>query len=97
MFEFDRIEKALEDLRNGKVILYTEENMDTQYTEVPNVIGHTLSDVNYLLTSANINFKAGDGATEHAGAVAYQQNYLEGTIVPVGTVVEVSFRVKNEG
>ena len=64
---------------------------------MPNVLGHTVSEVNELLTSANINFKAGDGATEHAGAVAYQQNYLEGTIVPVGTVVEVSFLVKNEG
>ncbi len=83
--------------RNGKVILYTEENMDTQYTEVPNVIGHTLSDVNYLLTSANINFKAGDGASAHSGAVAYSQNYLPGTIVPVGTVVEVTFIVKDEG
>ena len=25
MFEFDRIEKALEDLRNGKVILVTDD------------------------------------------------------------------------
>lgn len=83
--------------RNGKVVIYTEENFETEYTTVPNVLGHTVSEVNELLTSANINFKAGDGATEHAGAVAYQQNYLEGTIVPVGTVVEVSFRVKNEG
>ncbi|MBQ5333774.1 MAG: PASTA domain-containing protein [Oscillospiraceae bacterium] len=83
--------------RNGKVVLYTEENYETEYTTVPNVLGHTVSEVNELLTSVNINFKAGDGATEHAGAVAYQQNYLEGTIVPVGTVVEVSFRVKNEG
>ena len=82
---------------NGKVVLYTEENYETEYTTVPNVLGHTVSEVNELLTSANINFKAGDGATEHAGAVAYQQNYLEGTIVPVGTVVEVSFRVKSEG
>ncbi|MCI7768195.1 MAG: PASTA domain-containing protein [Oscillospiraceae bacterium] len=83
--------------RNGKVVLYTEENYETKYATVPNVLGHTVSEVNELLTSVNINFKAGDGATEHAGAVAYQQNYLEGTIVPVGTVVEVSFRVKNEG
>ncbi len=83
--------------RNGKVILYTEENYETQYTEVPDVVGHSLSDVNYLLTSANINFKAGDGATEHSGAVAYSQNYLPGTIVPVGTVVEVTFIVRDEG
>lgn len=83
--------------RNGKVILYTEENYETQYTEVPSVVGMTLKDVNYTLTSANINFKAGDGATEHSGAVAFSQNYLPGTIVPVGTIVEVTFIVKDEG
>lgn len=83
--------------RNGKVILYTEENYETQYAVVPNVAGHTLSEVNEMLTSVNINFKAGDGATEHKGAVAYSQNYLPGTEVPVGTVVEVTFRVKDEG
>lgn len=83
--------------RNGKVILYTEEDYETQYTVVPNVVGYTVSQVNEMLTSVNINFKAGDGATEHSGAIAYSQNYLPGTEVPVGTVVEVTFRVKDEG
>lgn len=83
--------------RGGKVVLYTEENYDVKYTEVPSVLGYSVSDVNYLLTTANINFKAGDGATEHAGAVAYSQNYLPGTIVPVGTIVEVTFIVRDEG
>lgn len=83
--------------RNGKVILYTEENYQEELTTVPNVIGMSLTEANNALTSANINFKAGDGAAEHSGAVAYTQNYLEGTIVPIGTVVEVTFIVKNEG
>ncbi|MGN0666189.1 MAG: penicillin-binding transpeptidase domain-containing protein [Huintestinicola sp.] len=83
--------------RNGKVILYTEEDYETQYTTVPNVKGRSLSDVNYLLTQADLNFKAGDGASSHAGAVSYTQNYQEGAIVPVGTVVEVTFVVKDEG
>ncbi|MGN0641770.1 MAG: penicillin-binding transpeptidase domain-containing protein [Huintestinicola sp.] len=83
--------------RNGKVILYTEEDYETEYTTVPNVLGYTLSDVNYLLTNANLNFKAGDGASSHAGATSYTQNYQEGAIVPVGTVVEVTFIVKDEG
>jgi len=79
------------------VVLYTEENYETQYTTVPNVIGYSTSDVNQLLTDANLNFKAGDGATAHSGAVSYSQNYQEGAIVPVGTVIEVTFRVKDEG
>ena len=83
--------------RNGKVILYTEENYTPEITVVPDVAGLTVSEVNSVLSAANINFKAGDGATEHTGAVAYTQTYLPGTEVPVGTVVEVSFRVKDEG
>ena len=83
--------------RNGKIILYTEENYTPETTTVPDVLGYSLSDVNYLLTSANINFKAGDGATDRAGAVAASQNYAPGSVVEVGTVVEVTFMVRDEG
>lgn len=83
--------------RNGKVILYTEENYETEYTTVPNIIGYGLTDVNYILTNANLNFKVGDGAANHSGAVAYSQNYAEGDIVPKGTIIEVTFVIKDEG
>lgn len=83
--------------REGTVIIYTEENYETKYTEVPNIIGMSVSEANAALTAANVNFKAGSGATGHAGAVAYTQNYLPGTIVPYGTIVEVTFIVKSEG
>ncbi|MDE5859992.1 MAG: PASTA domain-containing protein [Oscillospiraceae bacterium] len=83
--------------RNGKVILYTEENYDTQYTEVPNIIGYGLSDVNTILTNADLNFKVGDGAANQSGAVAYSQNYAEGCIVPAGTIIEVTFITKDQG
>ena len=83
--------------RNGKVILYTEENPDTEYTTVPNIIGYGVSDVNAILTNANLNFKVGDGASNQEGAIAYSQNYAEGNIVPAGTIIEVTFIVKNQG
>ena len=83
--------------RNGKVILYTEEGYKTQYTTVPNVIGRSLSEVNTILTNANLNFKVGDGASNQAGAVAYSQNYFEGDEVPVGTIIEVVFVTKDQG
>ncbi len=83
--------------RNGKVILYTEENYETEYTTVPNIIGYGLSDVNTILTNANLNFKVGDGAANHAGALAYSQNYAEGDQVPKGTIIEVTFVIKDEG
>lgn len=83
--------------RNGKVILYTEENYETEYTTVPNIIGYGLSDVNAILTNADLNFMVGDGAANHAGAVAYSQNYAEGDRVPKGTIIEVTFVIKDEG
>jgi len=83
--------------RNGKVILYTEENYETEYTTVPNIIGYGLSDVNAILTNADLNFMVGDGAANHAGAVAYSQNYREGDQVPKGTIIEVTFVIKDEG
>ncbi|MCH5348326.1 MAG: PASTA domain-containing protein [Oscillospiraceae bacterium] len=83
--------------RNGKVILYTEENYETQYVTVPNIIGYGLSDVNYLLTNADLNFKVGDGAANQSGAIAYSQNYAEGSIVPAGTIIEVTFVTKDQG
>ncbi|MDE7289500.1 MAG: PASTA domain-containing protein, partial [Oscillospiraceae bacterium] len=83
--------------RNGKVILYTEEGYKTQYTTVPNIIGRSLSEVNTILTNANLNFKVGDGAANHAGAIAYSQNYSEGDEVPMGTIIEVVFVTKDQG
>lgn len=83
--------------RNGRVVLYTEENYETEYTTVPNIIGYGLSDVNAILTNANLNFKVGDGAANHSGAIAYSQNYAEGNIVPKGTIIEVTFVIKDEG
>lgn len=83
--------------RNGRVVLYTEENYETEYTTVPNIIGYGLSDVNAILTNADLNFKVGDGAANHSGAKAYSQNYAEGNIVPKGTIIEVIFVIKDEG
>lgn len=83
--------------RGGRVVVYTEENYTPETTVVPDVVGYSLSDVNYLLSSANINFKAGDGATDRAGAVSVSQNYEPGSVVEAGTIVEVTFMVRDEG
>ncbi len=82
--------------KNGKVILYTEKEQDIKTTTVPNVIGYSVKDVNSILTNADLNFKVGDGAANHEGAVSYSQNYAQGDIVPVGTIIEVVFVIKNE-
>ncbi|MBQ8780790.1 MAG: PASTA domain-containing protein [Oscillospiraceae bacterium] len=81
----------------GKVILYTSEETEHKLVTVPNVKGMSISDVNTALTNAGLNFKAGDGASSHAGSVAYTQSIAEGTPVERGTIVEVTFMIKDEG
>lgn len=81
----------------GKVILYTEKEFEYDVVTVPNIKGMTLSEVNTTLTNAGLNFKTGDGAASHAGSVAYTQNYAEGAVVQRGTIVEVTFIIKDEG
>lgn len=81
----------------GRVILYTDENYETEYSTVPNLIGYSVSEVNSLLAAEDLNFKIGDGAANHSGAIASSQNYYYGDVVPKGTVVEVYFTVKDEG
>lgn len=83
--------------RNGKVILYTEENYEAENVTVPNLTGRSLTEVNQILAEADLNFRPIGGASGSAGATATWQNYAEGCVVPVGTVIQVEFVVKGEG
>ncbi len=83
-------------LKNGKIILYTDETLDTEYTEVPNVLGMSLSEANKAITNAGLNFMS-QGASGSVGAIAYTQNYEEGYKAPRGTIVDVVFIIKSEG
>jgi stage V sporulation protein D (sporulation-specific penicillin-binding protein) len=83
--------------RGGKVMLYTEEDIEESYTTVPDIIGKTPSQANEILTNADLNLKMGDGASANSGSTAFQQNYAPGDVVPSGTIIEVYFIVKDEG
>jgi stage V sporulation protein D (sporulation-specific penicillin-binding protein) len=83
--------------KNGKIILYTEETEEKEYSEVPDLLGKTPSQANKLLTDANLNLKLGDGASANPNSTASTQNYQPGAVVPAGTIVEVYFVVKDEG
>ncbi|MDR0986673.1 MAG: PASTA domain-containing protein [Ruminococcus sp.] len=83
--------------RGGKVIIYTEDDITEEYTTVPDIIGMTPARANETLTNADLNLKLGDGASANSGSTAFQQNYAPGDVVPVGTIIEVYFIVKDEG
>lgn len=83
--------------RNGKVILYTDEEYEEKTAEVPDLTGMTLSQANETLAAYDLNLKVSGGAAQREGALATLQNYTPGASVPKGTIVEVVFVVKSDG
>ena len=83
--------------RNGKIILYTEDDYEEETVTVPNLSGMTLSQVNETLSAYDLNLKVSGGAAQREGALATVQNYGEGAIVTKGTVIEVVFVVRSDG
>lgn len=82
-------------LSKGSVgILYTKEQTGQLMVTVPDLSNMSISDCNYTLANASLNFKiSGPGKADYSGgAYAKSQNPAPGTEVPAGTVVYVEFR-----
>ncbi|MGN1412577.1 MAG: penicillin-binding transpeptidase domain-containing protein [Oscillospiraceae bacterium] len=82
--------------KGGKIILYTESNMEQQFVEVPNVVGCSLTEANQLLSSKGLNYVASGASTQREDAIVYSQSYAEGDQVPSGTIIELTFVVKDQ-
>jgi stage V sporulation protein D (sporulation-specific penicillin-binding protein) len=80
----------------GKIVLYTEANTEQEFVEVPNVVGCSLTEANELLTANGLNYVASGASTEREDAQVYSQSYEEGEHVPKGTIVELTFVVKDQ-
>ncbi|MBQ4128353.1 MAG: PASTA domain-containing protein [Ruminococcus sp.] len=74
----------------GTVVLYTDDDSVTQKVTVPNLIGYSLYDVNYLASYYGINVSL-TGAVNSSDSTSYSQSIPEGTEVSPGTVVTVAF------
>ena len=82
---------------NGRIILYTEENMpENKDAVVPSVIGLTAEAANKALTDAGLNVRF-SGTTIGSGTVVYSQSIDVGTVVAKGTVVEIEMRYMQMG
>ena len=74
-------EKNTSVVEGATVVLYTEENDIRTSVEVPNLIGMSLSEAKYVLTSKNLNYiYSGSGKIK-------SQNIAEGSTVEQGTVI----------
>ncbi len=80
-------------MKGGKVVLYTEEGLNTPTVTVPNVVGLSAAAANKALINAGLNIEIETGTLSSVeGATAIQQSIKEGEQVLPGTVVVVDFR-----
>lgn len=82
--------------KGGNVILYTEENYEQEFVKVPNLVGCSLTQANDILSSYGLNYVATGASAEREDATVYSQSYAEGEHVPVGTIIELTFVVKDQ-
>ncbi len=76
---------------SGRVILYTGDAEVKNTVEVPNVVGKTAEAANRMLINAGLNVSV-KGASHSNESTVAAQTIPEGTMVPTGTVVEISLR-----
>lgn len=82
----------------GTIYLYTENNYKAKTVSVPSLKGLTVSEAESRLESVGLNLNAQGNAIDEVGAIAgTDQSYAEGTNVPVGTIVSVTFAVEQAG
>lgn len=77
--------------RGCTVVLYTEEDAENEYTNVPDLYGCTLEQARSALDNAGLNYQFKGSAAYTSGAICNSQNYRYGDQVPIGTIIEVGF------
>ena len=78
----------------GRIILYTDKETQPTTVKVPDVTGMRAVAANQVLINAGLNIRilGTKNYLSGTGAVVVSQSVPAGTEVPVGTVVEVTFR-----
>ena len=78
----------------AKIIAYTDKSIETETVKVPNVTGMSAVAANQALINAGLNVRilGTKNYLSGTGATVIQQSVPQGTEVPRGTVIEVTFR-----
>lgn len=75
--------------KDGTVYIYTESQNET-LAKVPNVVGLSPAQAKTRLESYDFNVSIKGEATEHANSKIIGQSTAEGTMLPIGTVIEIT-------
>lgn len=78
----------------GRVLLYTEKDIDEKMTTVPNLIGKTGSAANQMLINSGLNVEVSGALNFESGqgAVVVSQSVEHGTKVFRGSVIKIELR-----
>lgn len=82
--------------KGGKVILYTEEDLEPEVVEVPNLINMTAAEANTALTQLGLNIVTLGASSENADAKVQFQSEDAGTSVEVGTVISLTLSINDQ-
>ena len=80
--------------KGGIIVVYTEEGIDKETAEVPDLSNLSITEANQIATNAGFNIKIA-GLTQGKGeVVSYKQSIPAGTTATKGTVITVYFKSK---
>ena len=73
----------------GTIVLYTDDTAETEKVTVPNFVGYSISDCNYIASFNGVNIGVTGAASANSTAIA--QSIAEGQEVEPGAVITVTF------
>lgn len=73
----------------GNIVLYTDSESTAETVTVPNLVGYSVSDANYVASQYGLNVSF-EGAAD-SGVISTAQDIAVGTKVSPGTVITVTF------
>ncbi|MBQ7687595.1 MAG: stage V sporulation protein D [Clostridia bacterium] len=77
---------------NGVIVLYTQQNLEKEQTDVPDFTGLTVYQANKLAVNSSLNIRISGSGADESSVVAYKQDVEAGAVVESGSIVTVSFR-----
>ena len=81
---------------NGVIVIYTEDDYEEEWAEVPDFTGLSLWQANQLAVNRGLNIKISGSAYGNSDVMAYKQDTAPGEKVTLGTFVTIWFRNPDE-
>lgn len=82
--------------KGGKILLYTEDNVEPKKVVVPNLTGMTADQANQALTANGLNIVTLGASSQNSAAKVQFQSEPAGSTVDIGTVVSLTMIINDQ-